>query len=287
MSGNALRSDTPGMGCDLPASLRVDARLDLALEADAGKTRIVRRHEEGAFRLRFPKTHGATPEICLVNIAGGLAGGDRLRFQLDLGPAAGARISSVAAERVYRSAGSMTRIENNLTLGDHSCALWLPQETILHSGARLARRFSIDLAPTARLLSGEMLYFGRRASGEGFAAGHVRESWRIRRAGRLIFADELRVSDACSADLLHPVALFQHVAVANLIYAAEDASAALDTIRSMLPAHADLEAGAGDLGGAVLIRVAARDAARLRHLVLDMASILASRMSLPLPRALN
>ena len=287
MSGSALRFDAAPADHDLPPSVRVDARLDLALDAPAGTTRIARRHEQGAFRLRFPKSHCTTPEVCLVNIAGGLAGGDRVSFRFDAGPDAGAQVSSAAAERIYRSAGDVTRIETRLTLDDRARVLWLPQETILHGGARLDRRFAIDVAPSARLLFGEMLYFGRRASGETFTAGHLRESWRLRLGPTLTYADELRITGEFAADILHPVALFEHVAVATLILCAQDADEALDPIRATLASRHGIEGGASNLGGAVVIRLAARDAAGLRQTVLGLAAVMAARLPLPLPRSLS
>jgi urease accessory protein len=292
MSANASPSDITPYPSDLPAHVRVDAKLHLELDRarDPHKgdyTRIRERREEGAFRFRFPKTHGGAPEVTLVNIAGGLAGGDSLTSAITLHENAEMTLSSAAAERVYRSAGDATRLEAALTLGRGAGALWLPQETILHDGARLERRFSIDLAAGAKLLFGEMLYFGRRAACEGFTFGHLRESWRVRRAGRLVLADETRLSGDFGESLLHPVALSNHVAMATLLLAGEDAAEALPDIRDLLPDERALEAGTSDLGGLVLIRIAGEDAARLRTLVLSLAGMLAPRLGLALPRALT
>jgi urease accessory protein len=292
MSASVSPSEKSPYPSDLPAHVRVEARLRLDLDwAEdhniGGHTRIVERREEGAFRFRFPKTHGGAPEVTLVNIAGGLAGGDSVTSSISLHENAHMTLSSAAAERVYRSAGDATRLETALTLRAGASALWLPQETILHDGARLERRFSIDLAAGASLLFGEMLYFGRRAACEGFTFGHLRESWRVRRAGRLILADETRLSGDFGESLLHPVALSNHVAMATLLLAADDAAEALPAIRDLLPDETALEAGATDLGGLVLIRIAGEDAARLRALMLTLAATLAPRLGLGVPRSLT
>lgn len=290
MSVNASPSEPRLSGAypsDLPPHVRVSARLTLEMAFADGVTRITERREEGAFRFRFPKTHGAAPEVTLVNIAGGLAGGDSLTSEIALREGAQMTLSSAAAERIYRSGGDSTRLEAHLRLAPGASALWLPQETILHDGARVERRFSIDLAPGANLLFGEMLYFGRRATGEGFTFGSLRESWRLRRGGRLILADETRLSGDFGESLLHPVALSNHVALATLLLAGEDAAEALPLIYDELPDERAIEAGASDLGGLVLIRIAAEDAARLKALTLKLASILSPRLGLTMPRALT
>lgn len=292
--GNASRSEIAekgGSGAapapELPLSVRVDARLRLHLDHHAGATRIADRHEAGAFRFRFPRAHGRAPEAILVNIAGGLAGGDRVTSEIVAGEGASLAVSSAAAERIYRSAGETTRIAASLTVAAGAGVVWLPQETILHDGARLDRRVVIDLAAGARLVFGEMLFFGRRASGEGFGRGYLRESWRVRRAGRLVLADETRLGGDFSTDILRAAALGGHVAMATLLFAEANAGEHLEALRALLPDGPDIECGASDLGGLVLIRFAASNAARLRRHVVDTAEFLVRRVAQPLPRALS
>lgn len=272
---------------DLPAVVRVDARLKLHVDFHGGVTRLTERHEAGAFRFRFPRAHGRSPEAILVNIAGGLAGGDRVTSDIAVGEGACLAVSSAAAERIYRSAGDATRISMALDVAAGGTAIWLPQETILHDGARADRRFSIDLAEGASLVFGEMLFFGRRASGEGYGRGALRESWRVRRAGRLILADETRLGGDFSTDILRAAALGGHVALATLLFADANAGEHLDALRALLPDEADIECGASDLGGLILIRLASSNAARLRRHVVDMAEFLVRRVAQPLPRALS
>jgi len=290
---NASRFDAPpavlaGLSPpDLPSAVRVDARLRLHVDYHDGATRIADRHEAGASRFRFPRAHGRAPEAILVNIAGGLAGGDRVTCEVVVGEGASLAVSSAAAERIYRSAGEATRISMTLGVAAGATAIWLPQETILHDGARIRRRFDIDLAAGASLVFGEMLFLGRRASGEGFGRGSLRESWRVRRAGRLILADETRLGGDFSTDILRAAALGGHVALATLILAHAEAGEHLDLIRALLPDEPDIECGASDLGGLILIRFASSNAAHLRRHVVDMAGFLVQRVAQPLPRALS
>lgn len=272
---------------DLPSVVRVDARLKLHVDFHAGATHLTERHEAGAFRFRFPRAHGRSPEAILVNIAGGLAGGDRMSSDIAVGEGASLAVSSAAAERIYRSAGDITRISMTLDVAAGATAVWLPQETILHDGARVDRRFLIDLAEGASLVFGEMLFFGRRASGEGYGRGSLRESWRVRHAGRLILADETRLGGDFSTDILRAAALGGHVALATLLFAGANAAEHLDALRALLPDEPDIECGASNLGGLILIRFASSNAARLRRHVIEMAEFLVRRVAQPLPRALS
>lgn len=270
---------------DLPGYVRVSAGLSLAVSAASGETRITGRREEGAFRFRFPHGEGRGLEAMLVNVAGGLAGGDRLTISLDVQARGALAVSSAAAERIYRSAGAETAIDLTFTVAEASTLIWLPQETILQQRARLARKVEIDLAGDATLLFVEMLCFGRRAAGEHFTEGKLGEAWRIRRAGQLIFADFVRLDGEFGSDLVRPAALGAGSAIATLILGGPDAGERLSALRDALARHSGVEGGASDLGGLVIARLLAEDAAALRRTYLAAVRALAPP-GLRLPRTL-
>ena len=68
-------------------------------------------------------------------------------------------------------------------------AAWLPQETILFDRARLSRRIEVDLAESARCCWRKPVVFGRTAMGEAIASALLSDRWRLRREGRLIYAE--------------------------------------------------------------------------------------------------
>ena len=76
---------------------------------------------------------------------------------------------------------------------DGSHLAWLPQETILFDRARVSRRIDIDLAESASLLLCEIVVFGRAAMGERMLHGEFVDRWRVRRGGRLVFAETVRL----------------------------------------------------------------------------------------------
>src|SRR5215208_4844900 len=136
--------------------------------------------ESGGYRVRFPRAAGACEGV-LINTGGGMAGGAR------------AVLTTQAAEKLYRSDGPDTEIAVDIALGPGSRLDWLPQEQILFDGARLRRRLDVELAASAALTLVESVVFGRIAMGEVAESGSFRDRWRIRRAGRLVFAEDVRL----------------------------------------------------------------------------------------------
>jgi len=153
-------------------------------------------------RILFPDPEpGEPPLAALVNTAGGLAGGDSVTVDVTLDGGAHAMVSTPAAEKIYRSLGPETRIAARLNVAAGATLEWLPQETILFDGARLARRLDVDVAPDAALLMAEMLVFGRHARGEVLRDGSLADAWRISRGGSLLWADGLALGRGMRARL--------------------------------------------------------------------------------------
>ena len=66
----------------------------------------------------------------------------------------------------------------------------------------LTRRIDVDLAPTdASLLMAEAVVFGRAAMGEAMQQGLLADRWRVRRGGRLVFAETVRLDGAIAEKL--------------------------------------------------------------------------------------
>ena len=67
------------------APQRVDAEGRLAVASRGGQTRLLRLGQEGAAKIRMPRVPEGDPlEAVLINTAGGLTGGDRLAWAVDL-----------------------------------------------------------------------------------------------------------------------------------------------------------------------------------------------------------
>jgi urease accessory protein len=253
----------------LPAYVRAAGGVRLRFGRVGPQTHRLELAESGGYRARFPKTFDATSEAVLINTGGGMAGGDAMRVEAVLDVGSHAIITSQAAEKIYRSQGSETRIEASLSVGAGASLSWLPQESILFSGARLARSLSIDLAADSRLIACESVFFGRSAMGETLLRGSLRDRWRIRRAGRLVFADDLRLEGAIAATLNRPAVGAGARAAATIVAAGAEHLAQLDALRE-IAVGPDVELGAGIVSELVVVRLLSLDAQALRRALVTL-----------------
>jgi urease accessory protein len=269
---------------EAPVRQRSNGRVYLRAGPAGGgdATRILDLAESGPSRLRFPRGEGAL-EAVLVNTAGGVACGDAFAITLDLASEADLVLTTTAAEKIYRSDGPVSRIDNRVVLAEQARLAWLPQETILFDRARVQRRFEADLAAGAALLAVEIVAFGRAARGERIQAGLFTDTWCVRRAGRLVYADSL-VLDGRISDLLDRPAIGGSArACATVLDVSEGAEARLEAARALLEEAAvpGIEAAASAWNGHLVIRALAGGVGPLRSL---MARILAGYRGRPMPR---
>ncbi|WP_437372321.1 urease accessory protein UreD [Inquilinus limosus] len=261
---------------------RARGRLELGFKRRGAETVIDALFQEGCAKARFPRREaGAFAGAVLLNTAGGMTGGDRLRQAIRWGEGTAATVAGQAAERIYRSLGDAARIETRLTVESGAVAEWLPQETILFDRARLDRDLQVDLRGDATFLGVEAIVFGRAAMGEVVRRGGLRDAWRIRRDGRLVYADALAVDGDPAAALDRPGLGRGARAVATLLYAAPAAEELVDALRAALAGAQGL-AGASAWNGILVARFAAPDGAVLRRDLISALGVL--RAGRPLPR---
>ncbi|MFD1697539.1 urease accessory protein UreD [Roseibium aestuarii] len=223
-------------------------------------------YQAGATKVRLPKIHEPRPVAVFINTAGGITGGDRLSYSAGTGEGAEATLTTQAAERAYRRSTGVGRVETRLTAAAGSTLEWLPQETILFDRSALARRLHVDLTGDARFLALESTVLGRTAMGESVDEVLFRDSWRIRRDGRLIFADEIRL-EGNSREILKGAATGDGaLAFASLVDCRPDAEDHLARARSALEAAArpGLRAAASAWNGVLAVRLVGRDGRCLR-----------------------
>jgi urease accessory protein len=268
MSAAASLSDDPAHAAARTLDrIRVDGGVTAALSLrPAGPTGIATLAEKGGYRLKFPRTHGSHAEAVIINTGGGVVGGDRIKLDFSIEEGADATVTTQAAERIYRSTGLDSDIDTRLRVSDRARLIWAPQETILFSAARLRRRYEVDVASSARLLFAESMIFGRVASGEVMARGVLHDSWRVRRDGRLIFAESNRLDDVSDDVLRRPAVLGSARAVACILYVAPGAEGRLASVREVLES-AGRGAGASAWNGVLVVRLVADAARDMRHVM--------------------
>jgi urease accessory protein len=276
-----MRIDNSSANSATFAANRARGAVSFDVHRKDGATRRRHLHESGSLRVRFPSPETEGLSAVLVNTAGGMAGGDR--FDLDIAVREGARLTATtaAAEKIYRAAAGGAAAELNIALRVEAQAqlAWLPQETILFDQARISRSFEIELAESACLLLCEIVVFGRAAMGERMRQGQFADSWRMRRAGKLVFAENIRLDGDIGDKLARPAVSKGGNAIGMALIVPGDEFLA-ERIRQLSGTFGG-EVGVSAWNGFAMARFCAQDAARLRA---DMTAVLGRASGSALPR---
>lgn len=265
---------SPAENTKIFAANRATGHIALAVAARGGRTHRTRVQEDGSLRVRFPNAAAEALEAVIVNTGGGMTGGDRFGVEMAVGAGASLIAGTAAAEKIYRSTGPDAEMSVTLDVAAGARLAWLPQETILFDRARLSRRIDIDLAGDASLVAAEAVVFGRAAMGEAMERGLFADRWRVRRDGRLVFADGIRLDGAIAQTLGHKAAANGGIAIATVLIA-PGAEGQLDAVRALDFAG---EAGISAWNGVAVARLVARDGAALRHDLIMLLAALGTRV---------
>jgi urease accessory protein len=227
-------------------------------------TRIEDVFQRSPIRVLFPRVGGAPiEEAVLVNTAGGIAGGDQLESCVTVLAGASIAITSQAAEKVYRALREPARVVTKLEAHETARLAWLPQETIVFNWARLSRDTEIDLSSGCELLALEWLLLGRAAHGEEVVGGHITDTWRVKKDGRLIWADTFRATDEIFPYLHGKALLADYKAVATLLYFGPALDKRLEFLRALIPSL-QCQCAATSVSGLIVVRFAAKASSDLR-----------------------
>lgn len=255
---------------DRPPASRPDGEVEAIVDRRDGRVRLRHLYQRQPLRVLTPTPAAGEPlTLVLGNLSGGMVGGDRYRTAIVAEEDADLLVCGQAAEKVYRSSGPDTDAAIDLSLEAVATMEWLPQGTILFDGARLHRRTTVDLAAGARLLAGEILVFGRLGMGEVMRRGRLHDAWRLRVAGRLVWADALALDGDVGDTLDHPAGLHGARALATVVYAAPDAADFLQPARDVLGrcAGGGVRAAATAWPRLLLLRILGADPAAVRRAV--------------------
>ena len=274
-----MRTETTSSASSTFAANRARGAVRFDVKLQDGVTRRGVLHESGSLRVRFPSPEGEGLSGVFVNTAGGIAGGDRFDIDITAGEGARLTLTTAAAEKVYRATGPAAALNIALKAEAGAHLAWLPQETILFDRARITRRIDIDLADDASLLLCEIVVFGRAAMGERMRHGEFIDRWRLRRAGRLVFAETIRLDGDIGAKLSQPAIANGGVAIGTALIVPGD-EAVVERIREASETFGG-EVGISAWNGFAMARFCAQDAARLRT---DMMTVLGRASGVALPR---
>lgn len=260
---------------------RVAGTARLACGEIAGRTRLRQLYQDGSAKIRMPAVNGDPLEAVLINTAGGLTGGDRLAWEVDVGAGAAVVITTQACEKVYRASSGHAGVRVGLSVGEDARIAWLPQETIVFDRSAFARTLDVDLAPGAEALLLEATIFGRLAMGERTTHGRFHDRWRVRRRGELIHAEDFRIGPDIAASLGRRAVADGAAAMATVLLFSPRAEDLLDRVLGIVGDDGGASAWSVSGSGKLLARLRAGDGYSLRKRLVPLVELLNGRAGLP------
>lgn len=242
----------------------------LRARKQGGRSVIGDLRQEGALKLVFPRSRSLLQAV-LLNTAGGITGGDKLRLEAVAGPETHLQLTTQACERAYRAREEFGEVETRLRVEPGARLDWLPQELILFDGAALRRSLRIDLESDARLLMAEPVIFGRSSMGEELKNAAFHDRIGVYRDGSPLWLDQVRLEGDIASQLDRPAIAAGAAAMASLLYIAPDAEGRIDALRRILPPRAAASLLAPDM---IALRILAADGFTLRQTLLPALDML-------------
>jgi urease accessory protein len=243
---------------------RAEGSCRVVLSGSERGTRVMDVFQRSPIRIMFPRIGGGgVEEAVFINTAGGIAGGDRLEFDVTAQAGASIAVTSQAAEKVYRALNEPARISTKLKAYESAKLAWLPQETIVFNWGRVSRETDVELSSGAELLALEWIVLGRAAHGEEMVGGHLTDGWRIKKDGQLIWADSFRVTDEIFPHVRRNALLSNCTAVGTLVYFGPALDTRLEFLRDVA-SSLECHCAVTFVGGLIIVRFAAIVSSDLR-----------------------
>lgn len=232
----AARSGFPAPAAPMALDQKAGWAAELSLEfaVSHGRTRLVRRSHRGPLMVQrpfHPEADG-TCHVYVLHPPGGVAGGDSLDIGIEVGPDARCVLTTPGATKFYRSIAGASYQRVEVAVAPGGICEHLPQETIVFDGAAAKLSTQVGLQGNATFIGWDFICLGRPAAGERLASGHVAQGVDIRRDGRRIWFERVRL-DGSNPVLEAPFALAGQAVFGTLVCAAPEVSErALDAVRA-------------------------------------------------------
>ena len=173
-----------------------NARLEVGVAARGDASIAVHRRHSGPLRLQkalYPEGP-AVAHLLVVHPPAGIAGGDRLEIDIAVASGANALVTTPGATKWYRSDGPRATQQATLSVAHGACLEWLPLENIVFDGADAALSTTIACAADATCIGWDIVALGRRASGERFGRGALRQDLVLSCDGRVVWRERARIA---------------------------------------------------------------------------------------------
>jgi len=243
-----------------------------------GRAQLATLQQSGSAKAMLPRVHGHVPEVVFLNTSGGLTGGDRLSYALDIPPGTEVTATTQTAERGYASPGPAAMVFVTAQVATGGRLNWLPQETLIYEDSHVSRETKVELYGDAACLMVETIVLGRHAMGEAPRNARLTDRRLISRNGRPIWAETLRLDATALTQTGQPAVLNGAKCFAIIALIAPDAPDLTERIRATLTVPGCQSAASG-WDGKLLVRITAVDGWPLRQQVARTLRALT-----PLPR---
>lgn len=248
------------------------AELTLGFVRHDARTVLATRRHTGPLVVQ-KSLHPEGPGIChavIVHPPGGIAGGDVLDIDVDIGDHAHAVLTTPGATKWYKSQGRFGTQDITLTVHDGAKLDWLPLENIVFEHADARQRITVRLGANATVIGWDATLLGRQAAGEQWTRGRWRSSFELRDAqDHLLWAEQamLGADDALRTGTTG-LAGFPVFAALWAVGPACTRELA-ESLAEGLPFNDDIRAGITCLPGNVLVlRVLSHDMETTRQLLI-------------------
>ncbi len=215
-----------------------DGRLELAFAREGAETRLVRDLARVPFHVSGTLGHDPHPAgetVYVQSPSGGVAQGDRHEVSVAVGPDAVAHVTTSSSTKVLSMERNYAAADVSLSVGSGGHLDYVPAPTILHPDARFGQATTVDLAPDATAVVGEVVVPGRLARGERFDFERYASTCDVHSNGEVLVVDATHL--APDADGPGPTAagVLGEFAVLGTLYVlapAGDAAALTDRLHS-------------------------------------------------------
>ena len=228
-----MRTDGTSAASAIFAANRARGSVIFDVHQVEGLTRRRHLHESGSLRVRFPSPEADGLSAVFVNTAGGVAGGDRFGIDIAAGEGSRLTVTTAAAEKVYRAQGPAAQLDIALEGGrGRASVLAAAGDHPVRPGAGVA---ADRHRPGRQRLAAALRNRGvrPRRDGRAHAGRRIRRPLAaLRRGGRLVFAENIRLDGDIGEKLAQPAVAKGGVAIGTALIVPGD-EALVERIREL------------------------------------------------------